>query len=145
MRRIRLLLASAVSMGAALLFVAGPAGASPGIPARGGVPPGKWTGTSASMAGDINYGKVRFAVARGVVKDFIIEGVTVSGCGGYKSIAVPRLTVKGNAISGSYDPVPGVQDTIIVTARYVGGVIRGTFTEGPTCVGAGRFVARPGN
>lgn len=30
-----------------------------------------------------------------------------------------------------------------VKARFAGGVIRGTFTEGPTCVGAGRFIARP--
>ena len=62
-----------------------------------------------------------------------------------KSIVVPRLTIKGTSISGSYDPVPGVQDTITVKARFAGGAIRGTFTEGPTCVGAGRFIARPGS
>ena len=137
-------LASAVVLGAVALLVATPVGASPAAPARGGVPQGMWVGTSTNMAGDVDYGKVRFTVARGVVKDFVIEGVSVSGCGGYKSIVVPRLTIKGSSISGSHDPVPGVQDTIIVKARFAGGVIRGTFTEGPTCVGAGRFVARPG-
>ena len=138
-------LASALVLGAAALLAAAPVGASPAMPERGGVPQGKWTGTSTNMAGDFSYGKVSFTVARGVVRDFVIEGVTVSGCGGYKSIVVPRLTIKGTSISGSYDPVPGVQDTITVKARFAGGAIRGTFTEGPTCVGAGRFVARPGS
>ena len=136
------LLASAGVVGATLLLTAGSAVASPATPARG-VPTGKWAGTSTNMAGDVNYGKASFTVRRGVVTDFVIEGVTVNGCGGYKSIVVPRLTIKGSSIGGSYDPVPGVQDTITVKGRFAGGVIRGTFTEGPTCVGAGRFVARP--
>ena len=143
MRHLRVL-ASAATVGLAALLVAPVPASATGIPARGGVVQGPWTGTSTNVAGDFSYGQVSFTVARGVVKDFIIEGVTVSGCGGYKSIVVPRLTIKGSSISGSYDPVPGVQDTITVKARFAAGVIRGTFTEGPTCVGAGRFVARPG-
>ena len=99
-------------------------------------------GTSTNLAGDFAFGKVSFTVSSGAVTDFIVEGVTVMGCGGYKSIVVPRLTVKGLTMSGSYVPVPGVDDTIKVKGRLVGGVIRGTFSEGPTCAGAGRFVAR---
>jgi hypothetical protein len=117
--------------------------AAGGEAARAGVRSGRWVGTSTSMDGATNYGPVTFRVGRGVVTDFRIEGVTVSGCGGYTSIVVPRLTIKGSSISGSYDPVPGVEDTITVKARARGGVIRGTFTEGPTCVGAGRFTAKP--
>lgn len=137
------LLAPAVAVGLASAFVTPPAVAVTALPSRSGVSQGKWTGTSTNMAGDFNYGKVSFTVTGGDVRDFLIEGVTVSGCGGFKSIVVPRLTLKGTVMSGSYDPVPGVKDTITVKARFAGGVVRGTFTEGPTCVGAGRFVARP--
>lgn len=122
------------------LVAATPATSAP----AGGIPQGSWTGTSTNMDGTFNYGKVSFTVGKGVVTNFRIEAVTVSGCGGYRNILVPRLTIKGRSISGSYEPVPGIDDVVIVTARYVGGKIRGTFTEGPTCVGKGRFVATPG-
>ena len=112
-------------------------------PAAGGIPRGAWTGTSTNMDRTFNYGKVSFTVGKGVVTNFKIEGVTVSGCGGYRTIVVPRLSIKGRSIAGSYEPVPGIDDVVIVPARFVGGKIVGTFTEGPTCSGAGRFVATP--
>ena len=116
---------------------------APAVAPRAAIPQGSWEGTSTNMTGDFAYGKVSFTVARGKVTKFRIEGVTVSGCGGYKTIVVPRLAISGSSISGRYVPVPGVDDVITVKARYAGGAIRGTFTEGPLCSGAGRFVARP--
>ena len=110
---------------------------------RSSIPQGAWEGTSTNVKGDFTYGKVSFTVSRGKVSNFIIEGVTVSGCGGYKSIVVPKLTISGKSISGRYVPVPGIDDVITVKARFAGGVIRGTFTEGPMCIASGRFVARP--
>ena len=133
-----------VAAGALAASLVAAASSAAATPAGGGVPQGQWTGTSTNMDGTFNYGKVSFTVGKGVITNFRIEAVTVSGCGGYRNILLPRLTIKGRSITGSYEPVPGIDDVVIVTARYVGGKIRGTFTEGPTCVGKGRFVASPG-
>lgn len=104
---------------------------------------GAWAGTSTDMSRTFSYGAVSFTVGKGVITDFVIEGVTASGCGGFTTIAVPRLTIQGNRITGSYQPSPGIDDVIIVRASFAGGVIRGAFTEGPLCRASGRFTARP--
>lgn len=144
MRRITIIGAAlAIAVIAPLGTAVSQAAPDPGIAPRAGIPKGAWVGTSTNMTGDFNYGRVSFTVGRGVIRDFIIEGVTVSGCGGYKSIVVPRLTISGRTISGRYVPVPGIDDAITIKARLAGGAIKGTFTEGPLCSGAGRFIARP--
>lgn len=120
-----------------------PATAAPDLALRKAPRPGAWQGTATNMDRTFNYGAVSFTVVRGAISNFVIEGVTVSGCGGYKSIVVPRLTISGKKVSGSYVPIEGIDDVIIVTGSFAGGAIRGTFTEGPTCIGAGRFIARP--
>lgn len=120
---------------------AGPAAASPAplkAPASG-----IWRGTSTNLDRNFNYGPVSMKVRKGVITNFLIEGVTVSGCGGYKSIVVPRLVIRGTKVSGSYQPIPGINDEIKVTGSFAGGAFRGVFTEGPLCQGAGRFIARP--
>jgi hypothetical protein len=77
------------------------------------------------------------------IRNLKIEGVTVSGCGGYKTIVVPRLRIRGTRFSGSYKPVPDVDDVIIVRGTITSRRARATFSEGPTCQGEGRFTARP--
>jgi nitrous oxidase accessory protein NosD len=105
---------------------------------------GRWTGQATSKDSDFKYGKVSFRVRGRTIRDLKIESVTVSGCGGLgmKTISVPRLTIKGTRFSGSYRPVPDVDDVIIVRGTISGSRARGTFSEGPLCVGEGRFTAR---
>ena len=137
-----------LSVGVAALASLGPVAVSQAAPApdvapRAGIPQGAWSGTSTNMAGDFSYGAVSFTVGRGVITKFRIDGVTVSGCGGFKSIIVPKLTISGRSTSGRHVPIPGVDDVIIIKARFTKGMIKGTFTEGPLCSGEGRFIARP--
>jgi hypothetical protein len=103
---------------------------------------GSWKGQATSEDGSFKYGKVTFRVRGNTIRNLKIEGVTVSGCGGFKSIVVPRLTIRGSRFSGSYKPVPDVDDVIIVRGTISGRTARATFSEGPTCVGKGRFTAR---
>ncbi len=128
--RIRLLLALAL----ACLVAPALAGAA----ARSGA----WTGQATSKDGDFKYGKVTFRVRGATIRNLKIEGVTVSGCGGYKTIFVPRATIRGTRFSAVYKPLPDVDDTIIVRGTISGTRAKGTFSEGPTCVGAGKFTAR---
>ena len=104
---------------------------------------GPWVGTSTNWDRNFDYGKVTFTVGAGVVRNFKVEGVSVSGCGNYMNIVVPQLTLKGRDITGTYQPYPDIAVVITVAARFAGGKIRGTFTQGPDCRGAGRFTASP--
>ena len=103
-----------------------------------------WRGTSTNMAGTFNYGPVSFKVRNGFVRDFQIEGVTTSGCGGFKSVVVPKIKIRGRKFIGSYRPIAGINDIIRVNGKF-DSVFRkatGTFSEGPLCVNAGKFSAR---
>jgi hypothetical protein len=104
---------------------------------------GAWTGQATSTDTSFKYGKVSFRVSGSTIRNLKIEGVTVSGCGGFKTIVVPRLRIRGTKFSGSYKPVPDVDDTIIVRGTITSRSAKATFSEGPTCVGKGRFTARP--
>lgn len=140
-------MATFLAVTAAAVLTAANASAAPApnvAPAAAGIPQGKWTGTSTNTEGTFNYGKVSFTVASGAVTKFTIAGVTVSGCGGYMSIVVPRIPIKGKSFSGSYVPVKGIDQTVTVSGRLTGAQIKGTFKSGPTCVGAGRFTATLG-
>src|SRR3712207_7384589 len=66
---------------------------------------GAWKGQATSTDTDFKYGKVSFRVKGNTVRNLKIEGVTVSGCGGFMTIVVPKLTIKGTKLSGSYKPV----------------------------------------
>jgi len=135
----------AVVAAVAAMSLASPAQAMPtsDIGPRAGMKKGAWQGTSTNWDRTFNYGKVTFTVGRGVITDFTIEGVSVSGCGNYMNIFVPELTVKGRDITGTYQPIPDVGVFITVAARFAGGKVRGTFTQGPDCRGSGRFTASP--
>ena len=120
------------------------AGASPAAAA-------KWTGKATNLAGDFNYGKVTFTTSGSTMKNLKIEGVTTSGCGGYKSVIVPKLKIKGGRFSGNYVPVPGLNDVIRVRGTISGSTARGQFSEGPLdiakpplCQNKGKFTARRG-
>ncbi len=106
--------------------------------------PGPWKGQATSKDGTFQYGKVTFRVRGRTIRNLKIESVTVGGCGGLgmKSIVVPKLTISGRKFRGVYQPVPGVDDTIIVTGTISRGRARGTFTEGPLCSAEGKFTAR---
>ena len=104
---------------------------------------GAWRGQATSMDTDFKYGKVSFRVVGNTIRNLKIEGVTVTGCGGYKDVFVPKLTIKGTKFSGSYKPVADVDDVIIVRGTITSRSAKGTFTEGPTCEGKGRFTAKP--
>ena len=103
---------------------------------------GAWRGQATSTDTSFKYGKVTFRVSGKTIRNLKIESVTVSGCGGMKTIVVPKLTIKGTKFSGSYKPVPDVDDTIIVRGTISGTSAKGTFSEGPVCVGKGKFTAR---
>jgi hypothetical protein len=103
---------------------------------------GAWKGQATSVDRSFKYGKVTFRVKGSTIHNLKIESVTVSGCGGLKSIVVPKLKIKGKRFTGAYQPVAGVDDIISVNGRISGGTAKGTFSEGPLCQGAGRFTAR---
>ena len=104
---------------------------------------GAWKGRATSTDTDFKYGKVSFRVKGKTVRNLKIEGVTVSGCGGFMTIVVPKLTIKGTKFSGSYKPVADSDQIIIVTGTITRRSAKAKFTAGPTCVGEGRFTARP--
>ena len=104
---------------------------------------GAWKGQATSTDTDFKYGKVSFRVSGKTVRNLKIEGVTVSGCGGFMTIVVPKLTIKGTKFSGSYKPVPDSDQIIIVTGTITSRSAKAKFTAGPTCVGEGRFTAKP--
>ena len=114
------------------------------MPAAAGaaVEQGAWAGRATSMKGDFKYGKVTFRVKGKTMRNLTIEGVTTSGCGGFKSVIVPKLTIKGTRFTGAYAPVPGVDDIISVNGTIKNGKAKGTFSEGPLCQNAGRFTAK---
>lgn len=101
----------------------------------------KWEGRATNMAGDFRYGKVTFTLQGNTMKNFIIEGVTTNGCGGYKSVIVPRIKVRGNRFSAKYVPIPGIDDTIVVNGTFRGKKVTGLFAEGPLCQNKGKFSA----
>ncbi|CAB4920256.1 unannotated protein [freshwater metagenome] len=102
----------------------------------------RWRGSSTNLKGDFTYGKVSFTLSGSTIRDFVIEGVTTSGCGGFKSVVVPRIRLKGSVISVKYRPIEGIDDWIVIAGRIRGGKATGTFREGPLCSNEGRFTAR---
>lgn len=119
------------------LAVASPAAAS------------RWLGKATDRAGDFEYGKVTFTVSGSTMRNLVIEGVTTSGCGGYKSVIVPKLKIRGSKFSGSYVPVPGKNDIIRVTGKIKGSRATAIFSEGsidptkpPLCENEGKFTAK---
>lgn len=104
----------------------------------------KYVGQATNSTGSVSYGKVTFTVKGAKIKNFKVEGATVSNgnCGGFKSVVVPTMKIKGSRIIGGYQPVPGVDDLISVNGRLKGGSARGVFTEGPLCQIEGRFTAK---
>jgi len=105
---------------------------------------GSWRGQATSKDGKFRYGKVTFRVSGTTMRNLKIESVTVSNCGGLglKTVFVPRVRIRGTRFSAAYKPVKDVDDTIIVRGTIKGRSARGTFSEGPTCVGEGKFTAR---
>ena len=101
----------------------------------------KWQGTSTNASGNFNYGKVTFTLDGKVIKDFLIEGVTTSGCSGYKNVIVPRINVRGTKFTVKYIPIPGINDAVVVTGTFKGNKVTGSFAEGPLCSNAGKFTA----
>ena len=112
-------------------------------PADAAVRSGAWKGKATSTDGKFNFGKVTFRVKGTRVTNLKIEAVTVDGCGGFTTIVVPKLTIKGSKLSGRYKPLPDNDQIIIVTGTFSGGKLTAKFTAGPTCRGAGKFTARP--
>lgn len=100
-----------------------------------------WRGTSTNMSGNFNYGRVSFKVSGKRIRNFIVEGVTTSGCGGYKNVVVPRINIKNGKFSAVYTPIPGINDKIRVKGKFSGTKATGTFSEGPLCSNAGKFKA----
>ena len=103
---------------------------------------GAWRGQATSKDGSFKYGKVTFRVRGSTIRDLKIESVTVSGCGGMKTIFVPRARISGTRFSATYKPLPDVDDEIKVRGTISGRTARGTFSEGPLCGGEGKFTAR---
>ena len=129
----------AATAGCLLLIAASPAGAA------------KWTGKATNLAGDFNYGKVTFTTSGSTMKNLKIEGVTTSGCGGYKNVLVPKLKIKGGKFSATYVPVPGLNDVVRVQGSINGSKATGQFSEGPLdiakpplCQNKGKFTASRG-
>ncbi|MFM1847178.1 MAG: hypothetical protein RL417_652 [Pseudomonadota bacterium] len=122
-----------------LVVLVGSLCAAPSVEAQS-----SWRGTSTNMAGNFNYGPVSFKVRSGFVRNFLVEGVTTSGCGGYKSVIVPKIKIRGRTFKGTYRPIPGIDDVIRVNGKFDSKFKRasGTFSEGPLCVNAGKFSAR---
>ncbi len=102
---------------------------------------GAWVGKATNMAGDFNYGAVKFTVRGDTVRGFIIEGVTTD-CG-YMSLVMNPMKIKGNTISSFYQPVKDVDQAIVVDAKFKGKAMSGTFTAGPLCGAEGKFSAQP--
>lgn len=102
----------------------------------------RWKGSSTNTIGTFNYGAVSFTVEGKQIKNFLIEGVTTSGCGGYKNVFVPRIRISGSKFSVAYRPLPGYDDVIRVSGRFNGATASGTFKEGNLCSNAGKFTAR---
>jgi hypothetical protein len=100
-----------------------------------------WKGTSTNMSGNFNYGPVTFTVRGNKIRNFKIEGVTTSGCGGYKNVVVPSIKIRGKKFSAVYIPIPGIDDKIRVKGSFNGNKATGTFSEGPLCSNAGKFKA----
>ena len=103
---------------------------------------GSWSGQATSKDGSFKYGKVTFKVKGSSITNLKIEGVTVSGCGGYKTIFVPKVRIKGSKFTAIYQPDPEIEDTIRVRGTISGSRATGTFAEGPLCEGEGKFTAR---
>ena len=112
--------------------------------AHAAVRQGSWKGQATSIDRKSKYGKVTFKVKGSTIRNLKIESVTTSGCGGFKSVVVPKLKIKGTRFTGTYKPVPGVDDIISVNGKISGGKASGTFSEGPLCGNGGRFSARAG-
>jgi len=102
----------------------------------------KYEGKATNSAGDFNYGKVTFTVSGTTMKDLKIEGVTTSGCGGYKNVIVPKIKIRGTKFSAGYVPVPGLDDIVTVSGTIRNGKVTGIFAEGPLCQNDGKFTAR---
>lgn len=118
-----------------------------GQPSVAGVPEavpaaasGPWAGKATNLDGTFNYGAVRFTVRGDSVRNFVIEGVTTD-CG-YMSLAMNTMRIKGNRLSGAYQPVKDIDQIIVVNATFTGRTITGTFTSGPLCGAEGAFTAR---
>lgn len=105
-------------------------------------PSGSWRGKATNMARDFNYGKVTFRTSGKRMTNLKIEAVTVSGCGGFTTLVIPRLTIKGRRFTGAYQPVKGVDQIVSANGTFSGSIAKGTFSAGPLCRGAGRFTAR---
>jgi hypothetical protein len=105
---------------------------------------GPWTGKATSMDRDFNYGKVTFKVKGSTIRGLQIEAVTVSGCGGFMTLVIPRARIDGRRFTGAYQPVPGTDQIVSVNGTFRGNTVKGTFSAGPLCQGAGRFTARAG-
>ena len=116
--------------------------ALPAADAGAAVKAGQWAGKATNIDRDFNYGKVTFRVKGNTMRNLVIRAVTTSGCGGFKDVVVPKLTIKGNRFTGAYQPVPGVDDIISVNGTFKGNTAKGVFSEGPLCQNAGRFTAR---
>ncbi len=101
---------------------------------------GQWVGKATNLDGTVNYGAVRFTVRGDRVRNFVIEGVTTE-CG-YMSLAMNTMRIKGNRLTGAYQPVEDIDQIIVVNATFSGRTITGTFTSGPLCGGEGAFSAR---
>ncbi len=122
-----------VTAGVLALFVSGPVAAAE-----------KFAGTATDPTGAISFGAVTFTVKGGKVRNFTVEGATVTngGCGGYKSVIVPTIPLRGGRMIGVYTPVPGVDDSIRVNGTITKGRASGTFAEGPLCELRGKFTAK---
>ena len=102
----------------------------------------RYEGQATNSTGTFNYGKVTFTVSGTTMKDLKIEGVTTSGCGGYKNVIVPKIKIRGTKFSAGYVPVPGLDDIVTVSGTIRNGKVTGIFAEGPLCQNDGKFTAR---
>jgi len=128
------------TLGPLLLAVVLAALMAPGLASA--APSGPYKGQATAMDGSFKYGKVTFSVIGKTIRNLRIRGVTTSGCGGFKDVIVPKLTIKGSRFSGTYKPVAGIDDKITVSGSFSGSSVKATFKEGPLCVNRGRFTAK---
>lgn len=112
------------------------------VPVALAAPAGSYKGQATGVDGTFKYGKVTFTVKGSTIRNLRVRGVTTSGCGGFKDVIVPKLTIKGNRFSGTYKPVAGIDDKITVSGSFSGSSVKATFKEGPLCVNRGRFTAK---
>lgn len=105
-------------------------------------PSGVWKGKATNMDRDFRYGKVSFRVSGSKMTNLKIEAVTVSGCGGFTTLVIPKLTIRGRRFTGAYQPVKGTDQIVSANGTFSGSTAEGTFSAGPLCRGAGRFTAR---